>query len=165
MARVVSPRTTVLTVAVLFVSVAGLFVSVAGGAGTAFADDPPVAAIAPPGVVEGAAPFHLSAAPSTDDVGIVSYRWELPPIRFPFLGGEIDRAEWRTQDVEQDGRLLVQGYSSWARSYFFSTRTRIERGGSLEGRIDTSTGTSYAMVGFKDLDLSTGNYANLVHAI
>lgn len=114
---------------------------------------------------EGAQPVSLSGAASSDDYGIMSYRWLLPPRLFDFAGQLLDTNEWRTANATQNDRLLLTGQGNWGQAYFYNTNFTIPRGSLMEGRVDTSTGTSYAMIGLRDLDSGSGDYRDLVYAI
>jgi RHS repeat-associated protein len=115
---------------------------------------------------EGDEPVTLDARTSTDDRGIVEYRWLLPDRFFDFTGNQLDVLQWASAGVSQDDRLLVTGTGTWGQTYFYSLLTRVLRGGSVQGRVDTSVqGSAYAMVGLRSLDLASGNYGNLAHGL
>lgn len=135
---------------------------------TAVADDPPLASIvASATTVEGAQPFTLDGSGSTDDAGIVDYRWSTGTITsFAFDGTTIDASEWQTSgNVSQSGQLNVSGTSTWGANYFYSKTTRPARGSTLEATVRTPTGSSYAMFGFHDTTRSSADYHYLIHAI
>ncbi|MBK9140287.1 MAG: PKD domain-containing protein [Verrucomicrobia bacterium] len=126
----------------------------------------PVARItASPLAPEGRQPVAFSAERSSDDRGITSYRWLFPPRTFDFAGRVLDAEQWAAAGASQDERISVTGQGQWGRTYFFSLPTRLQRGGSIEGRVDTPTGTSHAMVGLKNLDVGNGQYSTYPYAI
>jgi RHS repeat-associated protein len=114
---------------------------------------------------EGTEPILFSAATSTDDHGIYTYRWWLPPPnRFDFAGQVLDSEQWATTGTQQDERLMVTG-NGWGGAGFASSALRLARGMAFEGRVDTSTGYSHAMVGFRSLDNNDRSYQRLIHAL
>lgn len=130
------------------------------------AGNPPVARITASTLnPEGAQPITLSAASSTSDNGVYSYFWLLPPRLFTFAGNYLDPLQWRFANASQDDKVIITGPNSWGGSYFFSIATQLQRGGSIQGRVDTPTGDSHAMVGLKDLNFTSGRYDQLVYAI
>jgi hypothetical protein len=131
------------------------------------AGDPPQARITASTLVpEGAQPIAFSARTSSDDRGIYSYRWLFPPRRFEFPGQFRDAAQWSVANGVQDDKLIVTGQNNqWGVAYFFSVGPPLQRGASIEGRVDTSTGHSHAMVGLKNLDASSWHYTRLAHAV
>lgn len=114
---------------------------------------------------EGTQPVNLSGAASTDDHGILSYRWLLPPVTFPFSGLVLDSNRWVTVNTAQDDKLTVTGQGNWGSAYFYSTGLQVGRGTALEARVDTSTGSSYAMIGFRNQDNGSGSYDRWVYAL
>ena len=131
------------------------------------AGDPPVARITANTLApEGAQPVVFSARNSTDDHGIYLYQWLFPPRLFDLAGQAIDTNQWRVTHTVQNDKFIVTGQGGWGNSSFFSLATQVARGSSMQGRVDTSsTGGSYAMIGLRDLDLSSGNYSHLEHAL
>ena len=114
---------------------------------------------------EGRQPVAFSGELSTDDRGLTSYRWLFPPRSFDFTGRALDADQWIAAGVTQDDRLTATGNGNWARNYFFSLPTRLLRGGSFEGRVDTPTDTSHAMVGLKNLDIGSGHENTYPYAL
>lgn len=111
-------------------------------------------------------PFRLSGAGSTDDFGIIRYRWLLPPKIFRFSGQAIDVGEWfYAGDVTQDDRMIGEGIGLAGVNYFFSQRIQVRRGTVFEGRIDTPVGTSRARVGLRDLVLASPSVTRFVYAM
>ncbi len=127
--------------------------------------EPPVARITASTLTpEGSEPVALSGRTSTDDHGILSYLWQLPPVQFDFAGNVLDTNQWATSFAKQDGKLLVSGQGNWGRDGFYARDLQIRRGGSLEGRIDTPTGDAFTMVGFKNMD-NTTHYTTFAYAL
>ncbi len=114
---------------------------------------------------EGAQPVSLSAASSSSDNGIYVYAWSFPLLSFNFAGEYLDPTLWRSVNTVQDEKLLVTGKNDWGISYFFSAGVPVQRPGALQGRVDTPSDTSHAMVGLKNLDASDGRYNRYVYAL
>ena len=114
---------------------------------------------------EGAYPVTISGLGTTDDRGVASFRWTLPPRKFTFNGQYLDQTQWRTANTRQDDKLIVTGQGSWGSAYFFSPNVRLQRGASIEGRVDTSSGSSDAFIGLKNLNHGSGHYNQLVYSI
>lgn len=130
------------------------------------ANDLPVARLtASPLNPEGAQPVNLSAATSSDDFRIMSYRWSLPEVLMTFDGTTLDAGRWVTVNTVQSNRFTSTGQNSWTSAYFYTTGLQVSRGGAIEARVDTSSGTSYAMFGFRNQDNTSGSYERLVYAI
>ncbi len=128
---------------------------------TVAANEPPVARLtASPLTPEGAQPVDFSAAASTDDFGIMRYRWLLPPRVFAFDGNAVDHLQWvATDGVTQGDRLAVAGVSTWDTRYVLARDTLLRRGSVFECRVDTAAGSgTHAMVGFKNLNAASGHY-------
>lgn len=124
---------------------------------------PTIAASAPN--VEGEQPVTLDATGSTDDFGIASYRWLLPPRVFPLNSKAIDTTQWNMVGGYQDNGFLLSGTGTWGQRYFHNISLPIQRGGAVEGVVATPTGGSNAMFGLKNRDFSSGSYTTLVHAV
>jgi RHS repeat-associated protein len=114
---------------------------------------------------EGAQPIFVSGRASTDDHGIASVRWILPPRLYTFDGQYLDAAQWTAANTRQDDKLIVTGNGNWGQSYFFNSAIRLQGGATTQGRVDTSSGTSRAMVGFKNLNFGSGQYDQLAYAL
>lgn len=114
---------------------------------------------------EGSQPVELSGSTSTDDYGIRSYRWFLPPTLHSFNGTTLDTNRWLAVNTTQDEKLTVTGAGNWTSGYFYNTGLALGRGTALEARVDTPTGTSYAMIGFRNQDNASGSYDRLVYAL
>ena len=131
------------------------------------AGSPPVAKITASTLSpEGAQPIQFSAASSTSDRGIYLYTWFLPPLEFDFGGQYLDPSQWASTYTVQNNKLTVTGQTAWGVSYFFSIGTTLQRGCSIQGRVDTpSTSGSHAMVGLKNLNVTSGQYEQYPYAI
>ena len=114
---------------------------------------------------EGAYPVTISGLGTTDDRGIASLRWTLPPRKFTFDGQYLDQTQWRTANTRQDDKLIVTGQGSWGTAYFFSPNVRLQRGCSIEGRVDTSSGSSGAVVGLKDPSNTSGDHNQFIYSL
>ena len=115
------------------------------------ANDPPRAEITTGNLApEGLQPITLSGTASADDHGIAVYRWFLPERHFDFTGRYLDPNLWSTTNAVQDDRLVVTGKDSWSSAWFHSLGFTVGRGGFLQGRVDTPSGTSSAMVGLRN---------------
>jgi RHS repeat-associated protein len=114
---------------------------------------------------EGTYPVTISGLGTTDDRGVASFRWTLPPRKFTFDGQYLDQTQWRTANTRQEEKLIVTGQGSWGTAYFFSPNVRLQRGASIEGRVDTSSGSSDAMVGFKDPSNTSGDHNQLIYSL
>jgi RHS repeat-associated protein len=115
--------------------------------------------------VEGAQPIVLNGLDSQDDDRIWIHRWLLPTQRFPFDGKFLDANRWIANNTLQDDKLIVTGQNAWGPAWFNTMTLRVLRGGAIEGRVDTSSGTSRAAVGLTDLSTASGAIANWVYAI
>lgn len=130
------------------------------------AGNPPVARITASTLnPEGAQPISFSGASSSSDHGIYRYSWSLPPLRFDFAGQYLDPIQWRVANAVQDGKLMITGQNGWGSAYFFSLGLPVQRTGAFQGRVDTPSGDSHAMVGLKNLNSGSGQYGQLVYAI
>jgi hypothetical protein len=85
--------------------------------------------------------------------------------QFDFHGKDLDLNQWRVANAQQDEKLILEGQGSWGSAWAFPLDLKVKRGGWLEGRVDTPTGTTHAMVGFRRPSLASGNYAQLVYAV
>ena len=130
------------------------------------AGNPPVAKITASTLSpEGAQPISFSADSSTSDHGIYLYTWFLPPRQFDFFGQDLDPNQWDSAYTVQNNKLTVTGQNVWGTTYFFSVGTMLQRGCAIQGQVDTPSTTGYAMVGLKDLNIASGQYAQFPCAI
>ena len=136
------------------------------------AGNPPVAKITASTLSpEGSQPISFSADSSTSDHGIYLYTWFLPPRQFDFFGQYLDPNQWASAYAVQNNKLTVTGQNTWGVSYFYSLGTFLQRGGSIQGQVDTpSTPNSSAMVGVKQLNatsasITSGSYTYLTYGI
>ncbi len=130
------------------------------------AGDPPVARITADTLTpEGSQPVNLSGINSTDDHGILDYKWLLPPQLLTFDGIALDGNRWKVANTVQNDKLNTTGQGGWGSAYFFSSGIQLGRGTLIEARVDTSSGTSHAMFGLRNQDNSSGSYDRLVYSI
>jgi RHS repeat-associated protein len=127
---------------------------------------PPVAQITGTDfTVEGEQPILLNGLTSQDDERIWTYRWLLPTQRFPFNGRFLDANRWIGANTLQDDKLIVTGQNGWGTAWFNTVALRVLRGGSIEGRIDTSTEVSRALVGLRDPGTPSGTFASWIYGL
>lgn len=131
------------------------------------AGNPPVAKITASTLApEGDEPISFSADSSTSDHGIYLYTWFLPPRQFDFFGQYLDSSQWASTYTVQNNKLTVTGQNAWGVSYFFSTHTLLQRLCTFQGQVDTpSTPGTAAMVGLKNLNVTSGSYGYYPYAI
>ena len=131
------------------------------------AGNPPVAKITASTLSpEAYQPVSFSADSSTSDHGIYLYTWFLPPRQFDFFGQYLNPGQWASTYTVQNNKLTVTGQNSWGTSYFFSVGTLLQRGCTIQGQVDTpSTANTYAMVGLKNLNITSGQYGQYPYAI
>ncbi|HLH56260.1 MAG TPA: PKD domain-containing protein [Verrucomicrobiae bacterium] len=134
---------------------------------TVTADAPPVAQISASTLSpEGAEPISFSAAGSSDDFGILYYRWVLPTRLFDFAGQLLDTHTWAASNVVQNDKLIVTGKGNWTDSHFYADALRVRRGGSLAARVDTpSAASAQAMIGLRYAQANSGDYRDFIYAI
>ena len=131
------------------------------------AGSPPVARITASTLApEGAQPISFSGDSSTSDRGIYLYTWFLPPRQFDFVGQYLDPNQWSSTYTVQNNKLTVTGQGFWGGSYFFSIGTLLQRGCAIQGQVDTpSIASSHAMVGLKNLNITSGQYGQYPYAL
>jgi len=131
------------------------------------AGNPPVAKITASTLSpEAAQPISFSGGSSASDHGIYLYTWFLPPRQFDFVGQYLDPNQWSSTYTVQNNKLTITGQNNWGVSYCFSIGTLLQRGCSIQGRVDTpSTSASHAMVGLKNLNIASGQFGQYPYAI
>ena len=130
--------------------------------------NPPVARITASTLApEGAQPITFSDRASTGDHGLYLYTWLFPPRLFTFDGRSIDANQWYVVNGVQNDKMIITGQNNWGVSYFFSVGLDLRRGGAIQGQVDTpsSNVTAYAVVGLKNLNISSGHENQLPYAI
>ena len=131
------------------------------------AGNPPVAKITASTLSpEGSQPISFSGDSSTSDHGIYQYIWLLPPRQFDFFGQYLDPNQWISTYAVENDKLTVTGQGGWGLAYFYSIGTLLQRSCTIQGQVDTpSTASTYAIVGLKNLNITSGQYGQYPYAI